>query len=231
VRTAPAFMLPIVLILSCSPAADSYRAARDRMVSLQIEDRGVRDPRVLSAMRSVPRHLFVPAYEREAAYEDHPLDIGQGQTISQPYIVALMTELARPREEEKALEVGTGSGYQAAVLSRLVKKVFTLEIVEPLGREAAGRLKELGYANVEVRVGDGYLGWPEEAPFDIILVTAAPEAVPPPLLEQLRPGGRMVIPVGRSGDVQSLRLLEKEASGAVRSRDLLPVRFVPLTRP
>jgi protein-L-isoaspartate(D-aspartate) O-methyltransferase len=179
----------------------------------------------------VPRHLFVPPADRKSAYEDHPLSIGEGQTISQPYIVALMTELARPSEKDRALEIGTGSGYQAAVLSGLVREVYTIEILESLGTEAARRLKDLGYANVHVRVGDGYQGWPEAAPFDIILVTAAPEKVPPPLLQQLKRGGRMVIPVGRVSDVQSLLVLEKDEEGRIQERDILPVRFVPLTRP
>jgi protein-L-isoaspartate(D-aspartate) O-methyltransferase len=201
------------------------------MVSSQIEARGVRDPRVLEAMRTVPRHLFVPPEEREEAYQDRPLAIGEGQTISQPYIVALMTELARPRAGDRALEVGTGSGYQAAVLSELVREVYTIEIVESLGKEAAARLEKIGRGNVHTRVGDGYLGWPDAAPFDIILVTAAPEKVPPPLLDQLRAGGRMVIPLGGVQEVQSLQLLEKDSQGTVTIRDVLPVRFVPLTRP
>jgi protein-L-isoaspartate(D-aspartate) O-methyltransferase len=224
-------MVSLVLLLSCSPAADPYEAARERMVSGQIAARGVRDPRVLASLRAVPRHLFVPPAARGSAYEDHPLSIGEGQTISQPYIVGLMTELARPSPGDRVLEVGTGSGYQAAVLSALVKEVYTMEILEPLGTQAAGRLKELGYANVHVRVGDGYEGWPEAAPFDIILVTAAPEKVPPPLLQQLGPGGRMIIPVGPVHDVQSLQVLEKDRAGRIQTQDILPVRFVPLTRP
>jgi protein-L-isoaspartate(D-aspartate) O-methyltransferase len=219
------------LVLSCSMNSDPFKADRERMVSGQIAARGVRDPRVLEALRTVPRHLFVPVAVRSGAYEDHPLSIGEGQTISQPYIVALMTELARPAPGDRALEVGTGSGYQAAILSGLVKEVFTMEILEPLGAGAARTLKQLGYANVRVRVGDGYEGWPEEAPFDIILVTAAPEKIPPPLLEQLAKGGRMVIPVGPIHDVQNLQLLEKDSEGRIHTRDVLPVRFVPLTRP
>jgi protein-L-isoaspartate(D-aspartate) O-methyltransferase len=226
-----AFLACLFLPASCAGPPDSFDAARERMVSGQIEARDVKDPRVLAAMRSVPRHLFVPPSQRSAAYEDHPLSIGYGQTISQPYIVALMTELARPGAGDRALEVGTGSGYQAAVLSRLVKEVYTIEIVRPLGEEAATRLKDLGYSNVRVRIGDGYGGWAEAAPFDIILVTAAPEEVPPPLLDQLRAGGRLVIPVGPVNDIQSLQLIEKDASGWIATRDMLPVRFVPLTRP
>ena len=164
-------------------------------------------------MRAVPRHEFVPDAMREDAYADSPLPIGHGQTISQPYIVALMTELARPTASDRVLEVGTGSGYQAAVISRLVASVFSVELVDPLARSAAAILRRLEYSNVTVRSGDGYLGWPEEAPFDIILVTAAPESVPPALLAQLKPGGRLVVPVGGLWDVQDLQLIEKDASG------------------
>ena len=225
-----AFMTCLALPASCPAPPDFYEAARERMVSRQIEARDVKDRRVLAAMRSVPRHLFVPLSEQGSAYDDHPLSIGYGQTISQPYIVALMTELARPGPGDRALEVGTGSGYQAAVLSRLVKEVYTIEILPPLGEEAARRLKDLGYSNVQVRVGDGYEGWVEAAPFDIILVTAAPEKVPAPLLDQLRTGGRMVIPVGPVHEIQSLRLIEKDNRGRILTRDMLPVQFVPLTR-
>jgi len=224
----------LLVIASCAtgapPSNDSWAGAREAMVAQQIEARGIRDPRVLAAMREVPRHLFVPDWLGSAAYDDRPLPIGEGQTISQPYIVALMTELARPRGGDRALEVGTGSGYQAAVLSRLVKEVYTVEILVTLGREADRRLRELGYENVTTRVGDGYGGWPEKAPFDVILVTAAPEQVPAPLLEQLAPGGRLVVPVGAAGDVQTLRLYEKDSAGALQSQDVLPVRFVPLVR-
>ena len=226
-----AFTVCLALVASCPAPPDSFEAARERMVSQQIEARDVKDPRVLAAMRSVPRHLFVPSSQRWTAYDDHPLAIGHGQTISQPYIVALMTELARPGAGDRALEVGTGSGYQAAILSRLVREVYTIEILPPLGEEAARRLKDLGYSNVRVRVGDGYEGWVEAAPFDVILVTAAPEKVPPPLLEQLKAGGRLVIPVGPIHDVQSLQLIEKDAQGRILTRDMLPVQFVPLTRP
>jgi protein-L-isoaspartate(D-aspartate) O-methyltransferase len=200
------------------------------MVAEQIAARGVRDPRVLDAMRGVPRHEFVPASSRPDAYADTPLPIGFGQTISQPYIVALMTELARPAPTDRALEVGTGSGYQAAVLSRLVSRVFSIELVEPLARSAAATLQRLGYANVTVRSGDGYHGWPEEPAFDIILVTAAPEAVPPALLAQLRPGGRLVIPVGPIWDVQDLKVIEKDEAGRITTRSVIPVRFVPLVK-
>jgi protein-L-isoaspartate(D-aspartate) O-methyltransferase len=209
---------------------DAWANARERLVKEQIAARGIRDQRVTGALRSVPRHLFVPATERARAYQDSPLPIGDGQTISQPYIVALMTELVRPQPGDRALEVGTGSGYQAAVLSRLVSHVYTIEIIEGLAREARQRLERLGYANVTVRVGDGYAGWPDRAPFDIIMVTAAPNEVPPPLLDQLKPGGRLVIPVGPVFDVQELLLIEKDPSGQTRTRRVAPVAFVPLRR-
>jgi len=223
-------VISLSLLVTCSSPPAAYEAERRRMVVDQIESRGVGDPRVLSALREVPRHLFVPPSEQPNAYADRPLPIGYGQTISQPYVVALMTELVRPEPGDRALEVGTGSGYQAAILSRLVREVYTIEIVEPLGREAGRRLRNLGFSNVTVKVGDGYGGWPEAAPFDIILVTAAPEQVPPPLIDQLKPGGRMVIPVGAISDVQSLQLIRKDSEGRIESRSVLPVRFVPLTR-
>lgn len=185
-------------------------------------------PSVLDALRDVPRHEFVPSPLRDRAYEDRPLPIGHGQTISQPYIVALMTNLLKPQRDHVVLEVGTGSGYQAAVLSRLVRQVFTIEIVEPLAQQATERLKSLGYSNVTVRSGDGYAGWPEQAPFDAIIVTAGAERIPRPLIAQLKPGGRMVIPVG-SGD-QKLVVLEKLSDGTIRSHAVLPVTFVPFTR-
>jgi protein-L-isoaspartate(D-aspartate) O-methyltransferase len=200
------------------------------MVTEQIAARGVRDERVLAVLGEVPRHLFVPPAEQARAYEDHAVPIGYSQTISQPYIVALMTELVRPGIGDRALEVGTGSGYQAAVLSRLVSHVYSIEIVEPLARQAEERLATLGYTNVSVRAGDGYAGWSAMGPFDVIVVTAAPEQVPPPLIAQLRAGGRMVIPVGASADVQDLLLIEKAASGRTRTRRVTPVRFVPFQR-
>jgi protein-L-isoaspartate(D-aspartate) O-methyltransferase len=208
---------------------DRQAAARRRMVDEQIAARGVGDVAVLDVMRTVPRHLFVPVDVVDDAYEDTPLPIGHGQTISQPYIVALMTELARPRPTDRVLEIGTGCGYQAAVISRLVKQVFTIEIVEPLASAARDRLAQLGYANVTSRVGDGYQGWAAEAPFDIILVTAAPETVPRALVDQLRPGGRMVIPVGGLLN-QNLELIEKDESGRTRTRVVAPVRFVPMIK-
>jgi protein-L-isoaspartate(D-aspartate) O-methyltransferase len=211
-----------------SSSEPDFAKARQRMVEEQLRPRGIADPRVLEAMRTVPRHLFVPPQAVFDAYDDSPLPIGQGQTISQPYIVALMTELARPGANDKALEVGTGSGYQAAVLSRLVKHVYTIELLEPLAAEAARRLT--AYPNVTPRVGDGYAGWPEHAPFDVILVTAAPEEVPPALVAQLAPGGRLVIPVGAVTAIQELRLLEKGPDGRIVDRAITPVRFVPLVK-
>jgi protein-L-isoaspartate(D-aspartate) O-methyltransferase len=206
---------------------DSEAERRARMVETQIVARGVRDARVLAAMKQVPRHLFVDAKERAQAYEDHPLPIAGNQTISQPYIVALMTELADLTPTEKVLEIGTGSGYQSAVLSRLAGEVYSIEIVPELARESAVRLRELGYGNVTVKEGDGYRGWPEHAPFDAILVTAAPDRIPQPLLDQLAPGGRMVIPVGSF--FQELKVLSKDKNGKITEKDILPVRFVPMT--
>lgn len=213
-----------------APSQDPFVADRLAMVAEQIAARGVTDARVLAAMREVPRHLFVPDGMRDSAYADGPLPIGHEQTISQPYIVALMTALARTTPTDIVLEVGTGSGYQAAVLSRLVARVCSIEILEPLARSAEALLRRLGYTNIEVRHGDGYQGWPEDAPFDVILVTAAPESVPAALVAQLKPGGRMVIPVGPVSRVQDLLLIEKDRSGATTSRSVIPVRFVPMVK-
>ncbi|MES9947015.1 MAG: protein-L-isoaspartate O-methyltransferase [gamma proteobacterium symbiont of Ctena orbiculata] len=187
------------------------------------------DSRVMKALAEVPRHQFVPLDIRDRAYENRPQPIGFGQTISQPYIVAIMTDLMNPKTDDIALEIGTGSGYQAAVLSRLVEKVYTMEIVEPLGKQATERLKRLGYDNIEVSIGDGYYGWKEHAPFDIIIVTAAASHIPPPLIEQLKPGGKMIIPVGSRFMTQQLLLVDKGDDKEVRVRQILPVRFVPLT--
>ena len=214
-----------------SPGQDGFAADREHMVAEQIAARDVRDPRVLAAMRAVPRHLFVPPDAQRQAYLDRPLPIGYGQTISQPYIVALMTALARPGAGDRVLEVGTGSGYQAAVLSQLVAHVYSVEIVDPIARAADERLKTLGYANVTVRTGDGYAGWPDHSPFDIIIVTAAPDHVPEPLLAQLKPGGRLVIPVGPVSAVQQLQLIEKDDTGRMTTTRVAPVQFVPLVRP
>ncbi len=206
---------------------DEYRQARERFVHEEIEGRGIRDPRVLAAMRKVPRHLFEPPDQQKYAYEDSPLFIGYGQTITEPYLVAFMTEALELKPHDRVLEIGTGSGYQAAVLSELVEEVYTIEIVEPLAKTAEERLRRLGYSNVHVRAGDGYLGWPEAAPFDAIILTAAPpERVPPPLIEQLREGGRLIAPVG--GSEQDLTRLHRTAKG-VTEEVLLPVRFVPMT--
>jgi protein-L-isoaspartate(D-aspartate) O-methyltransferase len=216
--------------------ADPHREARERLVRDHIASPpfgaqyAVGDEEVLRAMRTVPRHRFVPPDLLSQAYEDRPLPIGHGQTISQPYIVAFMTELLGVGPEDRVLEIGTGSGYQAAVLAEIVAQVFTIEIVEPLARSARARLEELEYANVVVREGDGYYGWQEHAPYDAIIVTAAASHVPPPLLEQLRAGARMVIPVGPPFQVQTLMLIEKRADGRIEQRSLMPVRFVPFTR-
>jgi protein-L-isoaspartate(D-aspartate) O-methyltransferase len=185
-------------------------------------------PAVRSALGRVERHRIVPPGEASRAYRNHPLPIGAGQTISQPYIVALSTDLLQPRSGDVVLEVGTGSGYQAAVLAEVVGRVYSIEIIESLGRTAAQRLEELGYDNVEVRIGDGYAGWPEKGPFDGIVVTAAAPQVPQALVDQLKPGGRMVIPVGGASDIQHLKLLTKRADGEVEEKKVLPVRFVPL---
>jgi protein-L-isoaspartate(D-aspartate) O-methyltransferase len=211
-------------------AGDQGEAAnqerRLRMVATQIEGRGVADPAVLAAMRSVPRHRFVPAALRPLAYEDSPLPIGDGQTISQPLIVAMMTAAIRPKKDMKVLEVGTGSGYQAAVLAACAGEVYSIEVIPTLGRRAESILKELGYRNVHVRIGDGFDGWPEQAPFDAVLLTAAPGRVPKPLLDQLRVGGRLVAPVGRG--VQDLVVITKTEQGLV-TEVLDAVRFVPMT--
>jgi protein-L-isoaspartate(D-aspartate) O-methyltransferase len=204
-----------------------WQVQRHQMVETQIAARGVRDPRVLAAMDKVPRHDFVPAGSRALAYADSPLPIGRGQTISQPFIVAFMTEAARIEPDDRVLEIGTGSGYQAAVLAELANEVYSIEIVDALGKTAAERLQRLGYENATVRIGDGYEGWPEKAPFDAILVTAAPPAIPSPLLEQLRIGGRLVMPVG--GFNQQLVRITKTAEGETQHETLLPVRFVPMT--
>jgi protein-L-isoaspartate(D-aspartate) O-methyltransferase len=210
-----------------SEQADDDSARRARMVETQIVARGVRDPRVLAAMRKVPRHLFVEPSQRASAYEDHPLPIAGQQTISQPYIVALMSELLSLTPDSRVLEIGTGSGYQSAVLGELAREVYSIEIIPDLARSAAEKLQTLGYTNVIVRQGDGYRGWREKAPFDAIIVTAAPPRIPEPLLDQLAPGGRMVIPVG--GFFQELKVFTKAPDGSVSEKDIIPVRFVPMT--
>lgn len=203
-----------------------FARLRERMVTTQLEARGIKDKRVLKVMREVPRHKFVLPQYHSQAYEDHPLPIGEGQTISQPYIVALMTECLQLKGREKVLEIGTGSGYQAAILAELCKEVYTIEILEPLAKRAEQTLKNLGYQNIRVKCGDGYLGWPEHAPFDGIIVTCAPEKVPPPLVEQLKKGGRLVIPVGTY--FQNLKVIEKKRF-RIMTHNILPVRFVPMT--
>jgi len=232
VRLVSVFSLA-TLVVSCagpSAAQESFEQLRHTMVDRQLVSRGIADRRVLDAMRKVPRHLFVPEEFRRLAYEDHPLPIGLEQTISQPYIVALMTELARVANDHTVLEIGTGSGYQAAVLSLLARRVYTIEYLAPLGEAARKRLAELGYNNVEVKIGDGYRGWPERQPFDAILVTAASEEVPQALIEQLKPGGRLVIPVGRQAETQMLQILEKDSKGKISRKNTIPVRFVPLVK-
>jgi protein-L-isoaspartate(D-aspartate) O-methyltransferase len=208
-----------------NPRGD-FKTMREKMVETQIKARGVKDPRVLSALLKVERHRFVPEECLSSAYSDQPLPIGEGQTISQPYIVALMTELLELKGEEKVLEIGTGSGYQAAILAELAKEVYTIEIVESLASIAKNRLSELGYQNIKVKAGDGYLGWPEVSPFDAIIITCAPDHIPKPLTEQLKEGGRMVVPVGTYA--QELKKIVKR-SGKIVTTDVIPVVFVPMT--
>lgn len=227
----------LLLLISCKPnqesrfmekpsVQDEYAELRNRMVVEQIASRGVSDPRVLAAMRKVPRHEFVPEEYRDLAYRDTPLPIGYGQTISQPYIVAYMTEQLHIGKEDTVLEIGTGSGYQAAVLAELASEVYTIEIIPELAERAKKTLRRLGYNNVHVRIGDGYKGWPEHAPFDAIILTAAPPRVPQPLIDQLKEGGRLIAPVGE--DYQELVLIRKE-NGEILRENLIPVRFVPMT--
>lgn len=200
---------------------------RLEMVEQQIRRRGIHDERILTVMSRIPRHLFVPSELQKQAYDDQPLPIGYGQTISQPYIVALMTELVQPHPSDRALEIGTGCGYQTAVLSELVQEVYGLEIIEPLAKLARTHLRHSGHSNTEIRLGDGYQGWKEHAPFQIIMVAAAPDHIPQPLLDQLGPGGRMVIPIGQSS--QQLLLVEKSQDGSIDRRQIAPVAFVPMT--
>ena len=227
------FILPIVFTRCAdgtgvfeSNLKGDFKVMREKMVETQIKGRGVKDPRVLSALLKVERHRFVPEEYLNSAYFDQPLPIGEGQTISQPYIVALMTELLELKGNEKVLEIGTGSGYQAAILAELAKEVYTIEIIESLALRAKNRLLELGYQNIRVKAGDGYLGWPEAAPFDAIIVTAAPDHIPKPLIEQLKEGGRMVVPVGTH--TQELIKIVKR-SGKMETTNVIPVVFVPMT--
>lgn len=228
-------MRPWTLTLMVLPALagaqteEEFAAARDAMVQLQIAERGVRDPATLDAMRRVPRHEFVPEELRPAAYADQPLPIGHGQTISQPYIVGHMTELLELASGERVLEIGTGSGYQAAILAELTPHVFTIEIIPALAERAGATFRRLGLTGIQTREADGHHGWPEAAPFDAIIVTAAAASIPPPLLEQLAPGGRMIVPVGATPWTQNLVLVTKDGTGQIRTRTLIPVRFVPLT--
>jgi len=221
--------LLVLLWLPVPGRGQDYDKLRQRMVTYQIEARGVRDTAVLSALRAVERHRFVEGKLAQDAYSDRPLPIGHGQTISQPYIVAFMTEVVRPKSDMRVLEIGTGSGYQAAVLAEIVDSVFTIEIIDPLAESAALRLESLGIGNVVAMQGDGYWGWPEKAPFDAIVVTAAAEHVPPPLIEQLKDGGRIVIPLGSPFLAQNLVLVTKRGED-LTTRSLLPIRFVPFTR-
>ncbi len=222
-------VIPLMFIFISFSPEDPYKETRERMVRTQIENRGVSDKATIKAMKNVKRHLFVPAERIRNAYDDNPLPIGYGQTISQPYIVAYMTELLQPKAGDKMLEIGAGSGYQAAVLAEIINKVYTIEIVPELGKSAKEKLKNLGYDNVEVKIADGYYGWEEHAPFDAIIVTAAAEHIPPPLIEQLKDGGKMVIPVGSPFMVQTLMLVEKHGE-KVTTKSLMPVRFVPFRR-
>jgi protein-L-isoaspartate(D-aspartate) O-methyltransferase len=230
---APAAVLALLLAaaaaLAAPPAARAQvdaKALRTRMVAEQVAGRGIDDPRVLAAMAEVPRHLFVPDADLATAYADRPLAIGYGQTVSQPYVVALITSLADLDAGDRVLEIGTGSGYHTAVLSRVAGQVFSIEIIEPMAREAARRLARLGAPNVELRVGDGYQGWAEQGPFDAIVLTAAPPKIPQPLIDQLKVGGRMVVPVG--GTIQDLQVLTRTPEG-LEKRTVIPVRLQPMT--
>ena len=229
-----------LIALLAAPAvwADEYAQARQQLMeeigesvrdtSLYL-DKEALDPRVMATLARVPRHAFIPRRYQPMAYANRPLPIGHGQTISQPYIVALMTDLIKPQADQRVLEIGTGSGYQAAILAELTGQVFSIEIIEPLGEQARERLGGMGYDNVTVRIGDGYYGWEEHAPFDAIVVTAAASHIPPPLVKQLKPGGIMIIPVGSRFLTQQLVLVNKEQDGQLVTRQILPVRFVPLT--
>jgi protein-L-isoaspartate(D-aspartate) O-methyltransferase len=223
------FILSLFMIGNKIFQADKYYAARLDMVKTQIIDRGISDTKTIESLKKVPRHLFVPAEYEKEAYSDYPLPIGYGQTISQPYIVAFMTEVVKPARNKKALEIGTGSGYQAAVLAEIVDTVYTIEIVSELAKESDARFRMLGYKNIIGKAGDGYNGWIEHAPFDIVIVTAAAEKIPKPLIDQLADNGRLVIPVGSANGAQELKLLIKK-NGNIKTTSLLPVRFVPFKR-
>ncbi len=225
---AAIFLITALWLLPLRQEQD-YVKRRQEMVKQQIAERGIKDASTLTALRKVPRHLFVPKSIIDDAYDDRPLPIGFGQTISQPYIVAYMTEIVRPQAAHRVLEIGTGSGYQAAVLAEIVKEVYTIEIIDTLSRQAQNRLSKMNYKNITVKTGDGYYGWKEKSPFDAIIVTAAAEHIPPSLIEQLKEGGRMIIPVGSPFMVQQLTLVEKK-NGKPHTNSLLPVRFVPFKR-
>lgn len=222
-------ILSILLLASCTPQDEQYKSDREIMVKVQIEERGISNKLTLDALRRVPRHKFVPPYLIDRAYHDGPLPIGYGQTISQPYIVAYMTAAIDPKPGQKFLEIGTGSGYQAAVLSEIVGEVYTIEIITELYRSSSKRLREMDYTNITCKNADGYYGWEDAAPFDAIVVTAAAEFIPPPLIRQLKDGGRMIIPVGSPFLNQTLVLVEKK-DGEIFTTSLFPVRFVPFTR-
>ncbi|MFC1869566.1 protein-L-isoaspartate(D-aspartate) O-methyltransferase [Thermodesulfobacteriota bacterium] len=223
------FLIYILLCLPTNSACEQgdYAGLRDHMVKEQIIARGIKDPRVIKAMKKVPRHRFVPAKNRVLSYGDYPLPIGKGQTISQPYIVAFMTEALELSAEDRVLEIGTGSGYQAAILAELVKEVYTIEIVPELGRRAQKTLEELKYVNIRVKIGDGYKGWPDMAPFDAVIVTCAPEQIPRALVDQLKEGGQMIIPVGMRRTVQKLVKVTKK-DGKIETQAVMNVRFVPM---
>lgn len=225
----PFILLSAILFLNTVSQEDPYKKEREKMVRYQIENRGLSNKATLTAMRDVPRHLFVPKYLLGNAYDDRPLPIGHGQTISQPYIVAYMTAIIEPEPGDKILEIGTGSGYQAAVLAKITDSVYTIEIIKGLYETAKTRLSEIGYSNIQIKYADGYYGWEEHAPFDAIVVTAAAEHIPPPLINQLRDGGKMIIPVGSPFKVQSLMLVQKK-DGKTTTSNLMHVRFVPFTR-
>jgi protein-L-isoaspartate(D-aspartate) O-methyltransferase len=225
-----AALFAILAAASYLPAADEHQVRRERLVRESMESRGIRDPAVLKAMRETPRHEFMPQSVRQYAYEDRPVPIGFDQTISQPSLVAMMTDMLEANKGHRILEIGTGSGYQAAVLSPLVKEVYTIEIVPQLAQSSSETFKRLGYKNIHAKHGNGYLGWPEHAPFDRIILTAAPPELPKALVEQLAPGGKLVAPVGRTTLEQELILVEKSKDGKVSQRSVLPVRFVPMVQ-
>ena len=227
IRGALGILIALMTLICGCRHSEDHRARRESMVRYQIAARGIQDPRILAAMRRVPRHEFVPQNLRPAAYDDRALPIGEEQTISQPYIVALMSEVLELTPDDRVLEIGTGSGYQAAVLAELTDQIYSIEIIESLGLRAEQTLRRLGYDQIRLKIGDGYLGWPEHAPFDAIIVTCAPEQIPPPLVDQLAEGGRMVIPVGPR-HAQELVLVVKE-QGRIRQQEIIPVLFVPMT--